>query len=71
MPSFYSQLSDLKAHGPVCEVWVAVSRSVEAALIAYEPPLKGQHIECLIGRDVLSSAVFVYTGINNSFTLSF
>lgn len=34
-------------------------------------PLLGQHISCLIGRDVLAGAVFIYTGYANSFTLSF
>jgi len=33
--------------------------------------LRGQDIQCLIGRDALSHAVFVYTGYINQFTLSF
>ncbi len=33
-------------------------------------PLKGQNISCLIGRDVLSNAVLIYLGNDNSFTLS-
>lgn len=36
-----------------------------------EASLKGHHIQCLIGRDVLANAVLVYVGHNNSFTLSF
>jgi hypothetical protein len=39
--------------------------------IAIEAPLKGQQIECLVGRDVLAHGVFVYTGYINQFTLSF
>jgi len=39
--------------------------------LAIEAPLRGQDIQCLIGRDVLSAAVFVYTGYINQFTLSF
>lgn len=39
--------------------------------IAIGAPLHGQHIQCLIGRDVLQHAVFIYTGYNNTFTLSF
>lgn len=39
--------------------------------LAIEAPLSAQHIQCLIGRDVLSHAVFVYTGYINQFTLSF
>ena len=36
-----------------------------------EAPLQGQHIQCLIGRDVLAHAVLVYVGYVNLFTLSF
>jgi hypothetical protein len=39
--------------------------------LAIEAPLQGQHIQCLIGRDVLAHGVFVYTGYINQFTLSF
>lgn len=39
--------------------------------LAIEAPLKGQQIQCLIGRDVLAHGVFVYTGYINQFTLSF
>jgi hypothetical protein len=39
--------------------------------LAIEAPLKGQQTQCLIGRDVLAHAVFVYTGYINQFTLSF
>jgi len=42
-----------------------------SSLIVTELPLQGQHIQCLIGRDILSFAVFIYTGYDNSFTLSF
>jgi len=34
-------------------------------------PLKGQHIQSLIGRDVLRHGVFIYIGYTNTFTLSF
>ena len=36
-----------------------------------EAPLKGQHVDCLIGRDVLSNGILVYIGTDNLFTLSF
>jgi hypothetical protein len=36
-----------------------------------EAPLQGQHIQCLIGRDVLAQAVLVYIGYSNLFSLSF
>ena len=38
---------------------------------AIEAPLKDQNIQCLVGRDVLSQGVLVYTGYLNQFTLSF
>lgn len=42
---------------------------VETVVIA--APLQGQHIQCLIGRDVLRHGVFIYTGYIDTFTLSF
>jgi predicted aspartyl protease len=33
-------------------------------------PLQGQHIQCLIGRDILKNCVFHYIGYVNQFTLS-
>ena len=36
-----------------------------------EMPLNTQNLGGLIGRDILSNAVFVYTGFNNMFSLSF
>jgi len=38
---------------------------------AIEAPLIGQHIQCLVGRDVLADGVLVYIGYTNTFTLSF
>src|SRR4030065_810185 len=42
---------------------------VETVVIA--APLQGQHIQCLIGRDVLRHGVLIYTGYTETFTLSF
>lgn len=39
--------------------------------VAIAAPLQNQHIECLIGRDILKHGVFIYTGYMNTFTLSF
>ena len=36
-----------------------------------EAPLQGQHIQCLIGRNVLAEGVLIYIGYTNTFTLSF
>lgn len=41
----------------------------EATVI--EAPLQGQHIQCLLGRDVLAHSVLVYIGYSNLFSLSF
>ena len=38
---------------------------------AIEAPLKDHRIQALIGRNVLRSAVFVYTGPENQFTFCF
>lgn len=42
-----------------------------SSMVVTEAPLQGQHIQCLIGRDVLQHGVLIYTGYDNSFTLSF
>jgi predicted aspartyl protease len=41
------------------------------SIVVTEAPLQGQHIQCLIGRDVLQHGVLIYTGYDDSFTLSF
>jgi predicted aspartyl protease len=45
--------------------------NVVVETIAIGAPLRGQHIQCLIGRDVLQHGVLVYIGYTNTFTLSF
>ncbi|MBN1572645.1 MAG: hypothetical protein JW984_05540 [Deltaproteobacteria bacterium] len=50
---------------------VLFPNNVIAEVIAIAAPLKNQHIQCLIGRDLLSHSVFIYTGYINTFTLSF
>jgi len=39
--------------------------------VAIAAPLRGQNIQCLIGRDVLKHGVLIYIGYINAFTLSF
>ena len=41
------------------------------SIVITEAPLQGQHIQCLIGRDILQHGMLIYTGYDNSFTLSF
>lgn len=41
------------------------------SIIVTEAPLQGQHIQGLIGRDVLRQGIFIYNGHDNSFALSF
>ena len=38
-------------------------------LIAAEMPLQGQHIQCLLGRDLLASGMLIYSGLQNLYTL--
>jgi predicted aspartyl protease len=45
--------------------------NVTVEALAIEAPLRGQQIQCLIGRDVLAHGVLIYTGYINQFTLSF
>jgi len=45
--------------------------NVVVETVAVQAPLRGQQIQCLIGRDVLAHGVLVYTGYINQFTLSF
>lgn len=86
MPSFTQRISNLQQVGPVIEVILTPSiaflqamkispsatKAIKVlAMIDTEAPLKGQHIQCLVGRDVLQHGVFIYTGYDNSFTLSF
>ncbi len=42
---------------------------VEGTVIA--APLKGQQIQCLIGRDILAHGVLIYIGYTHTFSLSF
>jgi predicted aspartyl protease len=52
-------------------VRLILPNSVIVEAFAIEAPLRGQDIQCLIGRDVLAHGVLVYTGYINQFTLSF
>jgi hypothetical protein len=40
-------------------------------LAVLEAPLQGQHIDCLVGRDVLAKTVMVYIGPANLYSISF
>jgi predicted aspartyl protease len=40
-------------------------------ILAIEAPLTGQAVQCLIGRDVLSHGVLIYSGVENLFRLTF
>lgn len=47
------------------------NNGVIPSFIVTAAPLQNQHIQCLIGRDILQIAQFVYSGFTNTFTLSF
>ena len=53
------------------DVHLYLPNNVSTDVLVVALPLRGQHIQCLIGRDFLSQGVFVYVGYDNSFTLSF
>jgi predicted aspartyl protease len=38
-------------------------------VIAVEMELHGQHVQCLIGRDLLAGGTLIYSGIQNAYTL--
>jgi len=52
-------------------VRILFPHNVVAETIAIAAPLQGQHIQCLIGRDILRHGVLIYLGYANQFTLSF
>lgn len=75
-PIGMTQISTPSTTSPVaaCQfnVSIAFPNSVRiGSVIALEAPLGGQHIQCLIGRDVLQLGVLTYIGYINQFTLSF
>jgi hypothetical protein len=53
------------------EVRCVLPNNVVFEIPVLEAPLYSQHIQCLIGRDVLAQAVLIYIGYSNQFTLSF
>lgn len=50
---------------------LALPNNVVVETTAIAAPLQDQHIQCLIGRDVLQHGVFIYIGYANTFSLSF
>lgn len=38
-------------------------------VVAVEMPLQSQHIQCLLGRDLLAGGTLIYDGTRNSYTL--
>jgi predicted aspartyl protease len=52
-------------------VRLAFPNNVVVETTVIEAPLQGQHIHCLIGRNVLAHGVLVYIGYSNLFSLSF
>jgi len=52
-------------------VRLLLPNNVTVNAIVIGAPLKNQHIQGLIGRDILRHGVFIYTGYINQFTLSF
>jgi hypothetical protein len=53
-----------------CLVRLVFPNNVLFETTVLEAPLQGQHIQCLIGRDVLARGIFAYIGYGNLFSLS-
>ena len=51
-------------------VRLVLSQTVAIETYVVEAPLGGQHVQCLIGRDVLEMCCFVYDGPKRQFTLN-
>jgi len=56
---------------PVYLLRLVLPNNVVVETTAVAAPLQNQHIQCLIGRDVLQHGVLVYIGYANTFSLSF
>ena len=56
---------------PVYLLRLVLPNNVVVETTAIAAPLQNQHIQCLIGRDVLQHGVLVYIGYANTFSLSF
>jgi hypothetical protein len=53
------------------EMELLFPNKVSIATVVTEAPLRKHHVQCLIGRDVLQHALFVYMGHSETFALSF
>jgi len=54
------------------DVQIVIPNNVRfQSIVITEAPLQGQHIQCLIGRNILQHGILIYNGHDNSFTLSF
>lgn len=61
--------TNVQCYEYLCRILFPHNVIVETVVIA--APLMGQHIQCLIGRDILQHGIFIYTGYINQFSLSF
>ena len=60
--------------GVLCDQYAArliFPNNVVGEAVVIEAPLEGQHVQGLVGRDILSEAVLVYIGYTNQFTMRF
>ena len=51
-------------------VRIVLQKGVEFNIRALALPMRGQSIECLIGRDILAKSVLIWLGLQNQFTIS-
>jgi predicted aspartyl protease len=69
--SAFQTPTQASASFPRYDVRLHFPHDIEKETTVVGMPLQGQHIQCLIGRDVLADAVLVYLGESNLFSLSF
>jgi predicted aspartyl protease len=62
--------SDANVPMPTYAIRLVLGNVIVFETTAIEADLQAQGIEALIGRDVLSSAVFIYTGYAGEFTIA-
>jgi predicted aspartyl protease len=56
---------------PIYQIRLIFSNGHTVEATVMELPLEGQHIQGLLGRDILAKSILLYSGPTNHFSLSF
>jgi hypothetical protein len=70
-PTSYSVLCHRYSIRMVFPFTGGIKVPVSIDMVMTETPLKGQNIQCLLGRDFLQHGVLIYSGPDETFTFSF